>query len=237
MLLTSVVKTRRVSSQRPWSCRASVILLIASSMAVAIAKKKQNIAGRSFQKSPLFELLDNHQEEDSEHLKTQCRAYVHMQLTSAVNFIDQHVHWLDTYIYLFFFLYAVIAFVHEYHSRILTRKCAPPAVLDVFVHVQKSLRSLEKKRKGGHCRQHSLLLQLVCCSKSKTLLKISFVLPWPKKIGTAMRQLAQVRDLSSMHAPVVWRACLSQFFGQGSRCVCRSRHWQEQVNRLSLSRE
>ena len=38
-----------------------------------------------------------------------------------------------------------------------------------------------------------------------------------KKIGTAARQRAQVRDLSSMHAPVVWRAAVSIFFGQGRR--------------------
>ena len=37
-----------------------------------------------------------------------------------------------------------------------------------------------------------------------------------KKIGTATRQRAQARDLSSMHAPVVdVRACFN-FFGQGS---------------------
>ena len=36
-----------------------------------------------------------------------------------------------------------------------------------------------------------------------------------KKIGTATRPRAQVRDLSSMRAPVVWRACLSQFFWPG----------------------
>ena len=36
-----------------------------------------------------------------------------------------------------------------------------------------------------------------------------------KKVGTATRQRAQARDLSSMQAPVVWRACLSQFFWPG----------------------
>ena len=40
-----------------------------------------------------------------------------------------------------------------------------------------------------------------------------------KKIGTATRQRAQARDLSSMHVPVVdVRACFN-FFGQGSRMV------------------
>ena len=36
-----------------------------------------------------------------------------------------------------------------------------------------------------------------------------------KKIGTAAHQRAQARDLSSMHAPVVWRVWLSQFFWPG----------------------
>ena len=35
-----------------------------------------------------------------------------------------------------------------------------------------------------------------------------------KKIGTAMRQRAQARDLSSMHAPVVWRACILIFLAR-----------------------
>ena len=42
------------------------------------------------------------------------------------------------------------------------------------------------------------------------------VLPWPKKTETATRQRAQAHDLLNMHVPIVWRACLSQFFGQGS---------------------
>ena len=37
-----------------------------------------------------------------------------------------------------------------------------------------------------------------------------------KKIGTATRQQAQARDLSSMHAPVVDVNACFNFFGQGS---------------------
>ena len=55
--------------------------------------------------------------------------------------------------------------------------------------------------------------QFHCTSRSTTL---------AKKIGTATRKRAQVRDCSSMHAPVVCtgkRACLN-FFGQGSTKRC-----------------
>ena len=50
-----------------------------------------------------------------------------------------------------------------------------------------------------------------------------------KKIGTATRQRAQARDLSSMHAPVVdMRACFN-FFGQGSSCSVKIMHPEDQV--------
>ena len=41
------------------------------------------------------------------------------------------------------------------------------------------------------------------------------LLPWPK-IETTSHFGVEGRALSSMHAPVVWYAWLSPFFGQGS---------------------
>ena len=167
-----------------------------------------------------------------------------MYLVSIITFLIPHHHKpaLGTLLYLFVFSFFIFPECYPEYLGTEPTLSSQPSLMICHCLVSFGFvfsLMIDLLGRETQCKRNKLVLSLIV-SSCKTNSFFSFIFSFPffflffffhtvvsttlaKKIGTATRQRAKARDLSSMHAPVVdVRACFN-FFAQGSRFCTENR--------------